>query len=122
MKKTIINAYQVGLVFRNGTYVRLLKEGAYWLWFNETVTVYETTQPFITNVELNILLKDDTLAEMLHVVDVKEQEIVLLYRNGLLDQVLTAGRYAFWKGVIEYSFTNADLSKTEITEAIHRTT
>ncbi len=57
-----------------------------------------------------------------HVVDVKEQEIVLLYRNGLLDQVLIAGRYAFWKGVIEYSFTKADLSRTDITEPIDRTT
>ena len=42
------------------------------------------------------------------------------YENGLLKQVLTAGRYTFWKTVIRYDFIHADISKIEITENIDR--
>ncbi len=83
MKRVKINAYQVGLVFKNGVYQRMLSEGKYWLW-NENVLVYELNKPFNAPVELNVLLKDNTLAEALHVVEVSDNEIVLQYENGLL--------------------------------------
>ena len=113
MEYAKINAYQVGLVFRNGTYKRMLKEGNYFLW-NEDVLVYDTTKQLNAPVELNILLQDEALKNALHVIEVRDNEIVLLYENGLLKQVLIAGRYAFWKGVIEYEFVKADISKIEI--------
>ena len=82
--------------------------------------MYDITKPFIAPVELNILLQDKALADILHVVEVKDNEIVLQYENGLLKQVLTAGRYAFWKSVVKYEFVRADISKIEITENIDR--
>lgn len=121
MKKVNINAYQVGLVFKNGEYQRILKEGKYWLW-NETVTVYELTKPFIAPIELNILLQDIELAEMLNVVEVSDNEIALQYENGLLKNVLTAGRYAYWKSIINFHFVKADISKIEIDANIERAT
>jgi hypothetical protein len=122
MKRVKINAYQVGLVFKNDAYKQMLKEGTYWFWKGETVIVYEMVKPFVALIELNILLQDAALAEALHVVEVKDNEIVLQYENGLLKQVLTAGRYAFWKGIINYEFVTADISKIEITENISRAT
>jgi len=121
MKRIKVNAYQVGLVFKNGVYQRMLKEGKYWFW-TEDIFLYDVTKPFNAPVELNILLQDGELAEALHVADVKDNEIVLLYENGLLKQVLTAGRYTFWKGAINYEFVRADTSKIEITENIDRAT
>ena len=120
MKKGRINAYRAALVFKNGVYKRMLKEGKYWLWFGETALVYELAKPFNAPVELNILLQDAVLAAELHVVEVKDDEIVLQYENGLLKQVLTAGRYTFWKAMINYEFVYADTSKLEITENISR--
>ena len=120
MKRINVNAYQVGLVFKNGVYQRLLKEGKYWFWDNVQVYIYDLTKPFVALIELNLLLKDEQLAEMLYVVDVKDSEIVLLYENGLIKQVLTAGRYTFWKGAVNYTFVRADVSKIEITEDIDR--
>ena len=99
MKKVKVNAYQAGLVFKNGEYKRLITAGSYWFWKNEQVLMYDITKPFIAPVELNILLQDAELAAILHVVEVKDSEIVLQYENGLLKQVLTAGRYTFWKSV-----------------------
>ena len=37
MKKVKVNAYQIGLVFKNGEYQRLLIEGTYWFWKNEGI-------------------------------------------------------------------------------------
>jgi regulator of protease activity HflC (stomatin/prohibitin superfamily) len=122
MKNIHVNAYEVALVFKKGVYQRMLKEGNYWFWKNETVNKYNITQPFVAPVELNILLQDAVLADALHVVDVKDNEIVLHYENGLLKQVLTVGRYTFWKSVIQRDFVRADIGKVEITENIDRTT
>src|SRR6187551_2884311 len=96
MKKVKIYAYQVALVFKNGVYKKLLQEGTYWLWFNESVMIYDVTVQFNAPTELNILLQDAALAKALQVIEVGDNEIVLQYRDGLLKQVLTAGRYAFW--------------------------
>jgi len=120
MRKVKINAYQKGLVFKNGVYQRMLSEGNYWLWLNEKVEVYEINKPFYAPVELNILLQDAALVNVLQVIEVKDNEIALQYENGLLKQVLNAGRYTFWKGYINYEFVIADISKIEITENISR--
>jgi regulator of protease activity HflC (stomatin/prohibitin superfamily) len=121
MKRVMINTWQKGLVFKNGAYKRMLNEGVYWLW-NEEVMIYDMTKQFYAPVELNILLQDAHLAAALHVTDVRDNEIVLQYENGLLKQVLTAGRYAFWKGIINYDFIVADTSKIEISEEFSRNT
>ncbi|HEV8508665.1 MAG TPA: slipin family protein, partial [Chitinophagaceae bacterium] len=118
MKKVKVNAYQVGLVFKNKEYKKMLLTGNYWFWGSDTVYVYDITKPFIAPVELNILLQDEALAGILHVVDVKDDEIVLQYENGFLKHVLTAGRYTFWKSVIDYNFIRADISKIDIIENI----
>ena len=120
MKKVMINAYQVGLVFKKNAYRRMLKEGAYWLWGAETAYVYDLTKQFFASIDLNILLRDAELADALQVIEVKETEIVLQFENGLLQQVLTPGRYAFWKGIMNYEFVYADISKIAITENIER--
>lgn len=121
MKRVKVNEYQVALVFKNGAYQRVLLTGKYWFW-NKDVYVYDVTKPFVAPVELNILLKDEMLADILQVVEVEDNKIVLQYENGLLKQVLTAGRYTFWKSVIKYDFVRADISKMEIAENIDRPT
>lgn len=122
MKKLKLNRYQVGLVFKNDAYERFITEGAHWFWRNELVLVYDTSKAFTAPVELNILLQDQALAALLQIVEVKDDEIALQYENGLLKQVLTAGRYAFWKGAVQYELVKADTSKAEITENISRAT
>lgn len=122
MKRVLINAYQVGLLFRKETYIKVLKEGSHWLWPSETAKLYDVTKPFVAPVELNILLQDRLLKEMLQVVEVGDSEIVLLYENRLLKNVLTPGRYTYWKSIIDYTFVRGDISKIDITENIDRTT
>lgn len=122
MKRININAYQVALVFKNGEYKKMLTTGKYWLWFNEEVRIYEKATAFIAPIELNILLQDAALAEQLIVVTVLDNQIALQYENGLLKQVLAAGRYAFWKGIVNYEFVLADTSNIEIDTNISKST
>ncbi len=52
------------------------------------------------------------------IVEVADNEIVIVQKNKIMTDVLKAGRYAVWKGLIERKFTKIDLSKIEITEDI----
>ena len=120
MKRVRIHAGNVGLVFKNGNYARVITAGKYWIKFNEQVILYDTTKSFHAPKALEILLEDEALAKLLTVVDVKDNEIVLVYEGNNFKNVLTAGRHPFWNTLIDYRFVTADLGKIEITETIDK--
>lgn len=111
---------KIGLVFRFGNYQRVLKAGLHVLAPFDEVRVYDMTQPFNTSVELDLLLKDGELAELLTVVEVADNHIVLKYRNGNFQEVLKPGRYAFFKGLVNYTFVEVDLAQAEIPATVDR--
>ena len=118
LTRITITANQVGLVFKNGNVVRVITAGSHWIFFNEQVEIHDMTTLFFTTREFNILLKNAELASMLEVIEVKDGEVVFVYVNGNFKEVLTAGRYAFWKGIMQYKFIAADTSKIEISDDI----
>jgi regulator of protease activity HflC (stomatin/prohibitin superfamily) len=118
MKRIRINTGKIGLVFRNGNYKKVVTEGVYWLLPNEDVFQYDMTKPFHPSVDLNILMKDPLLANMLIVVEVADTQIAFQYENLNFKAIHGPGRYAYWKGIIDYSFIKADLTKVNITEDI----
>jgi hypothetical protein len=118
LKRIKIEAYQVGLVFQNRKLIEVLNEGTQWIFGNKEVQIFEMKQSFVAPVELNILLQNETLAAMLEIVEVADNEIALYFVNGIFKEVLNTGRYAFWKGYVENKFIKADLSKVNITEQI----
>ena len=121
LKRIKIEAYQVGLVFQNRKLIEVLNEGKHWIFGDKNVMIYEMKQTFVPLVELNILLQNEVLASMLEIVEVGDNEIALYFVNGIFKEVLTTGRYAFWKGYVENKFIKADLSKVQITEQIAMT-
>ncbi|WP_127137678.1 slipin family protein [Flagellimonas oceanensis] len=118
MKRVRINAGKVGLVFKKGDYKRVIDQGTYWLGFNEQLVQYDLTRPFAAPIAAEILLEDERLEAMLHVVEVKDNELAVVVENGNFKQVLTVGRYFFWKNLLDYKFISVDRSKIEITEEI----
>lgn len=120
MKRIVINAYQIGLVFKNGVYQGMLAKGKYWLWLNEQVNIYDINQAFVVPIELNILLEDARLAALLQVVEVADNEIAIQFENGLLAKVLTAGRYTYWRNATEYKFIKANIGEIEIDSNISK--
>lgn len=124
MKRVRINVGKVGLVFRKGDYHRVITEGVHWVTPFESVVIYDRTLPFQPkidgkiNCDLKILLRDKYLKQELFIAEVNDHELALQYEDGRFTRVLTAGQYAYWKGVKEYSFQTIDLRKIEITEPV----
>ncbi|MDJ0645757.1 MAG: slipin family protein [Flavobacteriaceae bacterium] len=120
MKRVRINAGKVGLVFKSGDYQRVLSQGIYYLGLRKQVYVYDLGQMFATPIALEVLVKDKKLEAMLEIVEVKDNELVVVYENKIFKTVLPAGRYVYWKGLINREFTRVDLSKIYITEKIDK--
>ena len=118
MKRIRILKGKVGLLYRKGDYKKVLTQGVYWLYPFDRVFQYDLSKPFNPAVELNLLLEDDELVSMLEIVDVLDSQIVFVFENGIFSKVLSPGRYAFWKGLVDYRFVKADLSKVEIDEPL----
>ncbi|SHK93951.1 slipin family protein [Chryseobacterium polytrichastri] len=122
IKNVHIKAYQMGLVFKNRNLIEVLKEGNHYLFGNKSVEIYEMKSRFEAGEDLPILLKNETLKNLLEIVEVKDGEIILLYENENFKDVLNVGKYAFWKGVVNREFRKIDLTKVEISEEISKTT
>ncbi|MEL6675296.1 MAG: slipin family protein [Bacteroidota bacterium] len=120
MKKVTIYPYSVGLLFRKGNFIRLLPEGSYWLRWADDVKTYSLTQPFHAPVDLNLLLQDRLFAEMIQVVEVKDHELCLMFREGNFSEILKPGRYPFWKSVVNYTFEHYDMNVLEVPESLDR--
>jgi len=120
MKRVRIQTGNIGLVFKNGNYQRFLTAGTYWLSFRESVKTYALNQAFHTSIPLELLLQDEALTALWHVIEVGDNELVVVYENGLFKNVLKAGRYVYWKALINYTFTSIDLNKIYITEPIDK--
>lgn len=118
MKRIRVNAGKIGLVFKKGDYKRVITTGTHWLTPFKKVAIYDLAKPFYPSIELNVLLRDEELAKHLTIVEVSDNELAIQYENSNFKAVLTPGRYAFWKGLVDYTFVKADLSKIEITGAI----
>ncbi len=116
MKRVRINTGNVGLVFKNGNYQKVITAGTHWLRFSQHVTVYNLTEKFHAPIASEILLQDVNLATMLDVIDIKDNEIVLLFEKGNFKTVLEAGQHLYWKGLIDRTFTRVNLDNIEITE------
>lgn len=120
MKRVRINAWKKGLVFRNGNYKRMLNEGMHWLMLFDEVVEYDMSKQFFAPRNINILLNDTEFVNAIILVEVKENEIALKYENGLFMEVLPAGRYVFWKGLVNYNFKIVDLNNIDIDAAIDK--
>ncbi len=118
MKRVRINKGKVGLVFKNGDYIKTITNGVYWLYPFYSIRIYDMEKPFTTDVALELLMHDNALMSLLHIVKVKDSEIALHLVNGNFVGLLEAGEHAFWKSVKDHSFIMVDLSKVEITEDI----
>ncbi|MBT2620998.1 MULTISPECIES: slipin family protein [Chryseobacterium] len=121
IKNVQIEAYQVGLVFKNRNLIEILKEGNHWVFGGKFVEIYEMKTLLKANDDLILLLKNEELNAMLEIVEVKDGELVLVYENGIFKEVLHVGQYVIWKGVMNREFLKADLTKVDITEKISKT-
>lgn len=113
MKRVTINKWEKALVFKKENYTGLLDEGKYWMSSFSKVLIYSMSEQFKAPVNINILLKEQDFLNAVEVVEVNKNEIVLRYENGMFMDILRAGKYIFWKGLIDYKFEKVDLNSTQ---------
>lgn len=111
-----INKDQRGLLYRDGDFVRVLRPGRYLrLPFSGThVAIVDTCEPFPARRNLSLYLEDRQLADELEVVEVRDGELVLHYVDDRFREVLTPGRYAFWKVLEVHRFVTVNREQAEI--------
>ncbi|MFD2285650.1 slipin family protein [Pedobacter petrophilus] len=121
MKRVTINTNDVGLVFKKGKFKNVLTAGTYWLGFGDEISIYDMGKEYNFSVsELEILLTNSDFVNIVHIVDVADHELALVYRNGNFKNVLIAGKHAIWKGLSTYTFEKVNISNIEIDANIDR--
>lgn len=103
-----------GLGFKRGEYLRMLKPGKHSVPPWQQAELHDVFDPFRPKRDLSLYLHDRELTDELHVVAVKDHEIVARFADGLYKELLPPGKYAFWKGPKPQTFVTVDLSKPEI--------
>lgn len=118
MKLIRLYPHQLGLVFKDQHYIGLLTEGWHLLGFGQRVIRYNRAEHLHLPCNLSILLADRHFREQVHTVEVREQELCLVYKDGLFNQLLKPGRHVFWKSTVTYDFEMVDCSEAEVGEQV----
>ncbi len=114
-----VNEYQIALVFKGEVYKNILETGNYWLWNKHAIT-FTKKGKFIPPIEMQYLLVDEKLKAQLHVIEVADQEIVIVFEDGRFKEVLTAGNHLYWKSFVNYSFQRYSIKELEVGTSVDR--
>lgn len=120
MKRFTINTNNIGLIFKNGTLVKVKAAGTYWLGFGEKLEVYDMAKPFNSNIDVDVLLQHADFAAAVTVVDIADNEIALVYGNGNFKSVLTGGKYIYWNGVNQNTFLKQNIAVLNISDTVDK--
>jgi hypothetical protein len=98
-----IGAYERGLWFKDGQFQELLGPGDYhfdrdqWRVGGDHVQVVNTLDGRFEHPQLDSMLTDDLIRQSLHVVELKDFQRALAWKDGQLGWILGPGRHAFWR-------------------------
>lgn len=120
---------QIGILIVDNQIKRVLEAGTYVFWKNPNpasrlvkpqyeVELASTLHAFKPSRDLNYYLGFAPLAAELEVVDILDHQLVLHFEDEKFKDVLTVGRYAFWKRSIKHTFITVDKNKPEIDATI----
>jgi len=121
INKVIVKSDERGLLFKNGSYVKLLQPGTYrcYSFLGESIAVQSAARRFVPpNKELAPFMKDAELLNELSVADVQDYEIALHFEDGKFASVLTAGLHPFWNVLKRHTFVHIDIRNPEITNEV----
>ena len=97
-----IRQHERGLLYRGGDFVRLLAPGRHWMlgWLlgrRTSIEAVSTLTPRFENVLLDVLLEHAAVRDALKVVDLREEQRAIVWKDGRLLSILGPGRYAYWR-------------------------
>jgi regulator of protease activity HflC (stomatin/prohibitin superfamily) len=127
IKQVTIAQHERALVWKDGSFVGVLEPGKQWLVKPFEVLAierYDLTVPEFDHPRVDFLLKESrgTLEAYFDVIELKESEAGLVYKNRKLAGVLAPGRrQLYWKGPIEVRVERVDVNRElEVPEPLAR--
>jgi regulator of protease activity HflC (stomatin/prohibitin superfamily) len=103
-KTVLVRDYEVGLLFRNGAFRRLLESGRHWFvdpLDKLRIDVVSQREPWLVHEKLDLIVKSGALAGRAQVLDLKDHERALVWIEGRFSQILPPGLYAYWTALKE---------------------
>ncbi len=101
LKRIKIRSYELGLVFRDGEFTRLLGPGRRWMFDplgRAQVQIVSQRTPWLIHEQLDQIVKSGALAGRATVLDLKDHERALIWIDGRFSHILPPGLHAFWTG------------------------
>ncbi len=115
-----IRQHERGLVFRGGDLARVLPPGRHYVrsWAfgpgRDHVQRIDVLGVKFEHPKLDILVRNASLADALHVVDLADTERAIVLRDGRAAWVLGPGRHAFWKEPYRIEVERYDATKLRL--------
>lgn len=113
MKRVKISSLKIGLIYKNENFNRVTLEGSHWLGFNETIRSYDRLKIYETLPDMELVSKNKVFSENTCEINVRENEIALIFVRNHFNQVLTTGSYFYFKGNTDIQVQIHDLNSTE---------
>lgn len=116
-ERILVQENQRVLVFRDGTFLKILSPGTYWFFkalHELTFENHDITQPQFCSEWTDVLLKNhkDEVADCLTWVDILDHQVALVSLNGKAYELLPLGaRRAYWTVMHELDFEVIDTSQ-----------
>jgi regulator of protease activity HflC (stomatin/prohibitin superfamily) len=104
--------HERALVWIDGRFASVLNAGLYAYWTTERTVRVETVDARamkLVHAELPVIVRSPGATALLEVLNVEPGHVGLWFRDGLYQETLGPGTYAFWKGVGTLKLYDADL-------------
>ena len=91
IKRVNIRGFEIGMKFRNGEFQGLLGPGVHWLidpLKKTEVRIASTRDPWISEEQLDVMVKSGMLAGKAEVVDLKDDQRALVWIDGRLASLI----------------------------------
>lgn len=119
MKRIIVPENNLAIVTNSlGVVTKYLTVGKHRLSWGERASIYDKSKDFYTNEDIDSLLLDTKFLNHVHVIEVAEGHIAMMYLNGVFTKVFNVGRHILWKNYKDYSFQIINTTTLEIQEDI----
>jgi regulator of protease activity HflC (stomatin/prohibitin superfamily) len=99
IRRVRIDEFEKGLVFQHGELIRLLDKGRYWILnlnMSKRIEVVSTKDIYLMHRDLDIIAQSGLLKDRAIVLDIKDTQRALVWKNGRFDSILPPGFYVLW--------------------------
>jgi len=110
----IVNKNEIRLVIKHGEVKKIYSEGYHFVFPVAPIFVFNKLTEFIPPIDFLNLKDNKELVDLLQEVEVKDGQLCLCFREGLLFDVLKPKKHYFWKSPANFTFTFCDLANPMI--------